>query len=82
MAGVFINASTARSDTRNASVIHAEVCAIESAVLANVDAGVLNATVTGGTTMTDSNEYYNAYFNITDAKSSFSYFLREGEVMA
>ena len=69
MAGVFINASTARTDTRNSSVIHAEVCAIESAVLANVDAGVLYANVTSGTTMTDSNAYYKAYFNVTNDSS-------------
>lgn len=69
MAGVFINASTARSNTRNASVIHAEVSAIETAVLANIDAGVLYANVTSGTTMTDSNTYYKAYFNITNDAS-------------
>lgn len=62
---VFINATQAREDTRNNIVIHNEVRAIESAVLANVAAGVLYANVTSNTTMTDSNVYYNVYFNVT-----------------
>ena len=60
MASIFTNASTARTNTRNNSVIHGEVRAIEAAVLANIDAGVLYANATG-TTMTNSNAYYNAY---------------------
>ena len=68
MARIFTNASTARTNTRNNSVIHGEVRAIESAVLANIDAGVLYANVSSNTTMTASNAYYNAYFSIsTDA---------------
>lgn len=65
MASIFTNASTARKDTRNNVVIHNEVRSIEGAVLANIDAGVLYANVNTGTTMTDSNAFYNAYFNIT-----------------
>lgn len=66
MAGVFVNAATARSDTLNAVVIHNEVTAIESAVLANVAAGILSANVTSGTTMTDDTAYYNALYFVTD----------------
>lgn len=65
MASIFTNASTARTNTRNNSVIHGEVRAIEAAVLANIDAGVLYANVTTGTTMTNSNAYYNAYFSLS-----------------
>jgi len=65
MASVFVNATTARKDTRNNVVIHGEVRAIESAVLANIDAGVLYANVNTGTTMTTSNVFYNAYFDVT-----------------
>ena len=65
MATIFSNAATARKDTRNNSVIHSEVRSIETAVLANVDSGVLYANVSTGTTMTNSNTYYKAYFNIT-----------------
>lgn len=65
MASVFVNAATARKDTRNNVVIHGEVRAIESAVLANIDAGVLYANVSTGTTMTTSNVYYHAYFDVT-----------------
>ena len=38
---LFVNATQARKDTRNNSVIHSEVRSIESAVIANIDAGVL-----------------------------------------
>ena len=55
MASIFTNASTARTNTRNNSIIHGEVRAIESAVLANIDAGVLYANVSSNTTMTSSN---------------------------
>ena len=40
MASIFSNAATARKDTRNNSVIHAEVRSIDTAVLGNIDAGV------------------------------------------
>lgn len=69
MASVFINATQARRDTRNNSVIHSEVRSIESAVLANVDAGVLYANVSSGTSMTDSNTYYKAYYGITNDRT-------------
>lgn len=65
MASIFSNAATARKDTRNNSVIHSEVRSIETAVLGNIDAGVLYANVSTGTTMTDSNTYYKAYYNVT-----------------
>jgi len=69
MANIFVNATQARLDTRNNTVIHGEVRHIESAVLANIDAGVLYANVSSGTTMTDSNVYYKAYYGITEDRS-------------
>jgi len=67
MPGIFINATTARTDTRNNTVIHGEVTAIENAVYANIDAGVLYANV-NNTVMTNSNVYYNVWNSIsTDA---------------
>lgn len=65
MSSIFINATQARRDTRNNSVIHAEVRSIEQAVLANVDAGVLYANVSLGTTMTTSNAYYFVHTGVT-----------------
>ena len=64
MPGIFINAKTARSSTRNNTVIHNEVTAIENAVYANVDAGILYANV-NNSTMTNSNVYYYVYNSIT-----------------
>jgi hypothetical protein len=64
MPGIFINASTARSSTRNNTVIHNEISAIESAVFANVDAGVLYANV-NNTAMTNSNTYYYVWNSVT-----------------
>ena len=58
MASIFVNAATARTDTRNTSIIHDEVRSIESAVLANISLGVLYANVSSGTAMTSSNAYY------------------------
>jgi pantoate kinase len=66
MANIFVNATTARRDTRNNSIIHSEIRSIEAAVLANIDAGVLYANVTSNTTMTDSNVYYNVYNGVTN----------------
>ena len=63
---VFINAATARTNTRNASVIHGEVRDIESVILANVDQGVLYANVSANTVMTDSTDYYNAYYSVVE----------------
>lgn len=65
MASIFSNAASARKDTRNNAVIHSEVRSIETAVLGNIDSGVLYANVSTGTTMTDSNAYYKAYYNVT-----------------
>jgi hypothetical protein len=65
MSNIFVNATQARRDTRNNSVIHAEVRSIEQAVLANIDAGVLYANVTSGTAMTTSNAYYFVYTGVT-----------------
>ena len=61
---VFVTASTARSNARNASVIHGEVRDIETEIFANIDLGLLYANVTSNTTMTDSNVYYYAYYGI------------------
>lgn len=66
MAGVFINAHTAREQTRNTAEIHAEISDIEKQVFANVDAGVPSATITGNTNMTNNNAYYDAYFGVTN----------------
>jgi hypothetical protein len=66
MANIFVNATQARLNTRNNSVIHAEVRSIENAVLSNVDAGVLYANVSSGTTMTTSNTYYFVYNGVTN----------------
>jgi hypothetical protein len=66
MANIFVNATTARRDTRNNSVIHAEIRSIESAVLANIDAGILYANVISNTTMTTSNVYYFVYNGTTN----------------
>lgn len=65
MANIFVNATQARLNTRNNSVIHAEVRSIENTVLSNIDAGVLYANVSTGTTMTDSNAYYLVYNGVT-----------------
>jgi|TARA_R110001592_G_scaffold31944_2_gene112223 hypothetical protein len=65
MANIFVNATQARTNSRNNSVIHGEIRSIENLVLANVDAGVLYANVTSGTTMTSSNVYYNVHNSIT-----------------
>lgn len=65
MANIFVNATQARKDTRNNSVIHSEVRAIESEVISNIDAGVLYANVVSNSTMTNSNAYYNVWNNIT-----------------
>lgn len=69
MASIFVNADQARKDTRNASVIHSEVRAIESAILTNIDAGILNVSVSSGTQMTDSNVYYNVYYGVSNDRS-------------
>jgi len=66
MANIFVNATTARRDTRNNSIIHSEIRSIEAVVLANIDAGVLYANVTSNTTMTNSNVYYNVYNGVTN----------------
>ena len=65
MANIFVNATQARLNTRNNSVIHAEVRSIENAVLSNIDAGVLYANVSSGTAMTNSNAYYFVYNGVT-----------------
>ena len=68
MASVFVNATQARRDSRNASVIHAEVRAIETVVLEQIALGELSASISSGSTMTVSVDYYNAYYNlVTDA---------------
>ena len=60
MAEIFVNATWARKDSRNNSVIPAEVRAIETSVIANVDAGVLYANITrNSTNMTNNSTYYN-----------------------
>ena len=58
MANIFVNATQARTNTRNNVVIHGEIKTIESEVFANIDAGVLYANVVSSSTMTTSNVYY------------------------
>jgi hypothetical protein len=65
MANIFVNATQARKDSRNNSVIHSEVRAVESIVLANIDSGVLYANVVSSSVMTNSNVYYNVWNSIT-----------------
>ena len=65
MANIFVNATTARRDSRNNSVIHSEVRSIESAVLANIDVGTLYANVGNSTTMTSNVSYYNVWNGVT-----------------
>ena len=65
MANIFVNATQARKDSRNNSVIHAEVTTIESTVIANIDAGVLYANVISSSDMTNSSVYYNVWNGIT-----------------
>jgi len=67
MPGIFINAATARADTRNNVVIHGEITTIEEAVLVNVAAGILYANVANVSVMTyiSSNVYYNVWNGIT-----------------
>ena len=43
---------------------HGEITSLESKVFANIDAGVLHANVSTGTTMTTSNVYYNVHNSI------------------
>ena len=64
MAEIFVNATQARKDSRNNSVIHAEVRAIETSVIANVDAGVLYANIINSTNMTNNSTYYNVWNSI------------------
>ena len=64
MPGIFVNATEARVKTRNNTVIHGEITAIENAIYANIDAGVLFANV-NNSTMTNSNVYYNVKNGVT-----------------
>ena len=66
MASVFVNAATARKDSRNNSVIHSEVRSLESNVLSAIETGSLSAVINSGTTMTTDSTYYNVYYAITD----------------
>jgi len=61
MANIFVNATQARANSRNNTVIHGEINAIESEVFANIDAGILYANVVSGSTMTNSNVYYSVW---------------------
>lgn len=69
MANIFINATQARKNTRDNSVIHNEIRILEGAVLASVDAGELSATVSTGTDVTDNDIYYKAYYGITEDRT-------------
>lgn len=69
MANIFINAAKARENTRNNTVVHSEVRALENEVLVSIEAGELSVTVTSGTGMTDNTEYYKAYYSIIDDRA-------------
>jgi hypothetical protein len=71
MAGIFINATEARERTRLNPIVHAEVTALEQAVLTATQAGSLTTSISSGTTMTDSNVYYKAYYGVTNDPVSF-----------
>ena len=71
MANIFVNATQARKDSRNNSVIHSEVTSIESTVIANIDAGVLYANIISSTTMTNSSTYYNVWNGITTDQMNY-----------
>ena len=62
---IFINATEARKQSRNSVIVLNEVRALESNVLAEVNAGNLEVTVATGTTITNGTTYYQAYNNIT-----------------
>ena len=66
MSNPFINAETAREQSRDSLIIHTETCSIETEILTQVDAGSLSAVISSGTEVTDNTEYYQAYNNITD----------------
>lgn len=72
MAGVFIDAAEARSRSRQTQEIHAEVTAIEQAILTQVDQGSLEVSIDSGTTMTTSNVYYRSYFGVTNDPASLN----------
>ncbi len=67
MPGVFINAATARNNSRNNVIVHSEICTIEDSVLVSVAAGQLSTIVANVSTLThtNSNVYYNVWNGIT-----------------
>lgn len=65
MSTVFLSAADARIQARNQGTIHSEIRAIEANVLTSIDSGLLSVTISGNTTMTGSNVYYNAYNGVT-----------------
>ncbi len=65
MGDIFTTATQARKDSRNNSVIHSEIRTIESAVIANIDSGVLYANIISSSTMTNSNVYYFVWNGVT-----------------
>ena len=65
MANIFVNATQARTNTRNNVAIHGEIKTIESAVFSNIDAGYLYANIVSSSTMTNSNVYYNVWNGTT-----------------
>lgn len=60
----FLSAEQARKNTRDSVVVHNEIRAIESAILTAIDNGDLT-TIINDTTMTNSSDYYNVWYNVT-----------------
>lgn len=71
MVNIFVSAAQARKDSRNNSAVHEEVRLLEAAVLAKIDIGELSVTVSTGTPMTDSVDYYNAYYSVTEDAAKY-----------
>lgn len=62
---VFVNATEARKKSRDSLTIHNEVRLLEANVLTKVNAGLLEVTISSGTTITGNTSYYQAYNNIS-----------------
>ena len=62
----FYDAQDARYRSLNSIVIHNECNSIETNIIESVQAGNLDVSISGNTTMTTSNAYYYAYYGVTN----------------
>ena len=62
----FYDAQDARYRSLNAITVHTECNDIETSILTAVQSGNLDVNISGNTTMTTSNAYYNAYYGVTN----------------